>query len=115
MTLMHLLQESVNSLLQQYVYQLVADEKDDLVPLYCCHMKHDIRRETYAHYFHSLNQRVEASLIAPADCQQAYQKASDWFEQWQRGDIEQQELDIITQQVGQYWAARTNRVTMVCI
>ena len=96
---MHSVQDGINRLLQQYVYQLIADEKDDLVPLYCCHMKHDIRRETYAHYFHSLNERVEATLIAPADCQQAYHKASDWFGQWQKGDIEQQELDIITWQV----------------
>ena len=95
-------QECINSLLQQYVHQLILTERDDLVPLYCCHMRMDKRRETNAHYFYSLNKRVEAGQIAPVACQQAYHAANAWFTRWHKGDIAAQELDVVTKQVRQH-------------
>ncbi len=88
------MQDSVNQLLQQYVMHLMQTEQHELVPKYACHMRQDVRRITYASYFHSLTQRDMA------DCHAAYQSAWESFTRWPRGDINgETELDDIVEQV----------------
>ena len=104
-------QDSVNQLLQQYVMHLIQTEQHDLVPIYACHMRQDVRRITYASYFHSLTQRDMA------DCHAVYRSAWESFTRWPRGDINgETELDDIVEQVCHFlhksnmyiyaWAAR---------
>ena len=89
-----LVQDSVNELLQQYVTHLVRTEQHGLIPIYACHMRQNVRRITYASYFHGMTQRDMA------DCSAAYQLAWESFMQWPRGDINgETELDIIAEQV----------------
>ena len=59
-------------------------------------MRQDVRRATYASYFHDLTQRDMA------DCHGAYKAAHTSFGQWPRGDINgDTELDSIVEQVSQ--------------
>ncbi|KAL0039521.1 hypothetical protein WJX77_000542 [Trebouxia sp. C0004] len=95
------LQDSVNQLLQQYAMHLIQTEQHELVPIYACHMRQDVRRITYASYFHSLTQR---DMV---DCRAAYQSAWESFTRWPRGDINgETELDDIVEQVmgESFWA-----------
>ncbi|KAL0045486.1 hypothetical protein WJX82_007971 [Trebouxia sp. C0006] len=95
------LQDSVNQLLQQYVMHLIQTEQHDLVPIYACHMRQDVRRITYASYFHSLTQRDMA------ECHAVYRSAWESFTRWPRGDINgETELDDIVEQVmgESFWA-----------
>ncbi|KAL0028314.1 hypothetical protein WJX79_009606 [Trebouxia sp. C0005] len=95
------LQDSVNQLLQQYVMHLIQTEQHELVPIYACHMRQNVRRTTYASYFHSLTQRDMA------DCRAVYQSAWESFTRWPRGDINgETELDDIVEQVmgESFWA-----------
>ena len=88
------MQDSVNQLLQQYVMHLIQTEQHELVPIYACHMRQNVRRTTYASYFHSLTQRDMA------DCRAVYQSAWESFTRWPRGDINgETELDDIVEQV----------------
>ncbi len=87
-------QDSVNQLLQQYAGHLIQTEQHDLVPIYACHMRQDVRRITYASYFQSLTQRDMA------DCHAVYRSAWESFTRWPRGDISgETELDDIVEQV----------------
>ena len=90
------LQNTVNQLVQQYTSHLVRTEQHELVPVYACHMRQDVRRATYASYFHGLTQHDMA------DCHRAYEAAHTCFGQWPRGDINgDTELDSIVEQVSQ--------------
>ena len=88
-----MLQETANQLLEQYVTHLIKTGQHALVPLYACHMRHDVRRATYASYFHNL---TRSSMEA---CESAYHLAQERFDQWHKGDIAPNELDIIGEQV----------------
>ena len=91
------MQDSVNQLLQQYVMHLIQTEQHELVPIYACHMRQDVRRITYASYFHSLTQRDMA------DCHAVYRSAWESFRRWPRGDINgETELDDIVEQVSPF-------------
>lgn len=89
-----MLQETANQLLEQYVLHLIKTEQHELVPLYGCLMRKDMRRKTYASYLHGL------TLCTLEQCWQAYDSAQRCFTQWSRGDIEiDTELDEIVEQV----------------
>lgn len=89
-----MLQETANQLLEQYVLHLIKTEQHELVPLYGCLMRKDMRRKTYASYLHGL------TLCPLEQCWQAYDSAQRRFRQWSRGDIEiDTELDQIAEQV----------------
>ena len=88
-------QDTVNQLLEQYAVHLIRTEQQQLIPLYGCHMRRDVRRATYAAYLHRLTER---SL---GECLSAYQDAQQHFMQFPRGDIQgDTELADIAEQVG---------------
>lgn len=90
-----MLQENANQLLEQYTLYLIKTEQHELVPLYACLMRQDVRRKTYTQYLHDLTQ------YSVEDCFRAYELAQECFDQWHRGDIEiGTELDKIVEQVG---------------
>ena len=75
-------QNRVNEVLQQYVSHLVQTEQQELVPVYACHMRQDVRRETYSAYFHRLTHRDMAQ------CWAAFESAQRCFSHFPRGDID---------------------------
>lgn len=90
-----MLQETANQLLEQYTSYLIKTHQHELVPLYACLMRQDVRRKTYIAYLRDLTQ------YSVQHCLRAYELAQGCFEQWDRGDVETgTELDKIVGKVG---------------
>ncbi len=64
-----------------------------LVPQLACHLRAGRRHLTYAIF-------AEELTAAPiAECAEAYAQADAWFSGWQGGDVQPDEMLIITDQV----------------
>ncbi|KAK9814142.1 hypothetical protein WJX72_001215 [[Myrmecia] bisecta] len=102
----HVIQESMNLLLQMYLMHLIHSGMHMLVPLYSCHLRRDVRHQVYAALLDLLTRAHD-----PDACNDAFARGVLWFGRWfakGQGDVDALEMRIIAGQFAEQsrWVTR---------